>query len=78
MNVDEAFAEVLRNLRRKAKLTQQEVADHIGMTRQCFWQIETQAVSVKLGTFYKIAGLFELKPEELVQRVSLAYKERRD
>lgn len=68
MNIDEAFAVVARELRRNAKLTQQEVADFIGFRRHSIWEMETARVSTKLATLQKLAFLYEMTLEELMRR----------
>ena len=55
-----------RELRTKAKLTQQEVADFIGVQRQAVFEIETARVSAKLSTIHKLACLYEMTLDELI------------
>lgn len=58
MNIDEAVASVIRGLRKKARLTHQDVGDFVGLARQTVWKIEKNQASCKLTTLQKLADLY--------------------
>ncbi len=52
-------------LRRKMKLSQEELADAVGVTRQTITSIETGKYTASLVLAYKIARYFGLSIEEV-------------
>jgi len=78
MTIDEAFAIVVRELRRRDKLTRIELAKRIGFTYQSVWELETSRVSTKLVTFQKLAAAFNMPMEELMKRTVLVSQETQD
>lgn len=57
--------QLLITLRKKAKLTQQDVAEKLGITRSFYGMIETGDRNPTLDLARKIAGLFNVDIEEL-------------
>lgn len=55
----------LRELRRERKLSQEELADAVGTTRQTITSIETGKYIASLPLAYKLARYFGLSIEEV-------------
>ena len=55
----------IRELRRKNKLSQEELADTVGTTRQTITSIEVGKYTASLPLAYKIARYFGLTIEEV-------------
>ncbi|WP_291289641.1 helix-turn-helix transcriptional regulator [Enorma sp.] len=55
----------IRELRRAQKLSQAELADAVGTTRQTITSIEVGKYTASLPLAYKIARYFELSIEEV-------------
>ena len=55
----------IRELRKAKKLSQQELADIVGTTRQTITSIEVGKYTASLGLAYKIAHTFDLTIEEV-------------
>ena len=62
------LAERLREKRKKAGLTQKEVADQLGITRAAYTLYETDKCQPSLETITKIANLFETSIDYLLGR----------
>ena len=55
----------IRDLRRERKLSQEELADAVGTTRQTITSIETGKYIASLPLAYRIARYFGLKIEDV-------------
>ena len=55
----------IRELRKARKLSQEELADAVGTTRQTITSIEVGKYTASLPLAYKIARFFELTIEEV-------------
>ena len=55
----------IRELRKSRKLSQEELADAVGTTRQTITSIEVGKYTASLPLAYKIARFFELTIEEV-------------
>ena len=55
----------IRELRKARKLSQEELADAVGTTRQTITSIEVGKYTASLPLAYKIAHFFELTIEEV-------------
>ncbi len=55
----------IAELRKKHKLSQEELADAVGVTRQTITSVETGKYTASLGLAYKIARFFGLSIEEV-------------
>ena len=55
----------IKELRKAKKLSQQELADIVGTTRQTITSIEVGKYTASLGLAYKIAHTFDLTIEEV-------------
>ena len=55
----------VKELRKKQKLTQEELADLIGVSRQAINAIEKEKIDPSLPTAFKMAKLFKTTIEEL-------------
>jgi len=58
---------VLRDLRRRAGLTQQRLAEQVGVTRQTVIAIERGGYTPSVLLALKLAGVLGVKVEELFQ-----------
>lgn len=61
------FSNTVAQLRAKADLSQQDVADHLGITRVTYAAIEKGAREPKLNEITKLAEYYEISPEELIK-----------
>lgn len=55
----------IAELRKEKKLSQAELADIVGVTRQTITSIETEKYTASLPLAYKIAKYFNLKIEDV-------------
>jgi transcriptional regulator with XRE-family HTH domain len=60
------FAERLVDLRKKRHLTQEQLAEEIGLSRATIAYYEASAKNPKLDTIYKVAEFFGVRPEYLI------------
>ena len=56
---------IIRELRKKNKLSQEELADAVGTTRQTITSIEVGKYTASLPLAYKIARYFGLRIEDV-------------
>lgn len=56
----------IKKLRESLSLSQQQVADHLGCTRQTYTQIENGSRDISLGESRKLAELFQIPFEDFV------------
>ena len=63
----------VREFRRKQELTQDELADLIGVSRQTINAIEKDKFDPSLPTAFKLSELFNISIEELFIHKSLYY-----
>jgi len=64
-----AFGEVLKELRVKRELTQQQLADYTGMDRAYISELERGLLLPSLETIFKLSAELKLKPSDLVEKV---------
>lgn len=57
----------LKAIRKKAKMSQQNVADFLGMSKQGYSLIERGERSLKAETAVKLATLYKLTVDEVVR-----------
>jgi transcriptional regulator with XRE-family HTH domain len=62
------FSERLKEERKKAKLTQEEVAKQLGITRSAYTLYETDKTQPSLDTAVKLANLFKTSVDYLIGR----------
>lgn len=62
------FQERIKQLRLKNKLTQQEVADKLGVTRPAYTAYETGKRQPDFDTLAKLSALFEVSTDYLLGR----------
>jgi ribosome-binding protein aMBF1 (putative translation factor) len=55
------YAEILKEARKKGKLTQKQLADRIGRERSYIAHIERGETDMQLSSFLRIAGALRLK-----------------
>ena len=51
--------------RKNAKLTQEEVAGHLGITRQTYAKMESSPETIEMGEAAKLAKLFGVSVDEI-------------
>ncbi len=51
--------------RKRAKLTQEEVASHLGITRQTYAKMESSPETIEMGEASKLAKLFDVTVDEI-------------
>ena len=56
---------IISQLRKEKKLTQEELANEVGVTRQTITSIETGKYIASLPLAFKIANFFEMKIEDI-------------
>ena len=62
-----AIRNQIRELRALSNMTQQELADHVGVTRQTVIAIEQDKYSPSLETAFKVAGVLGVPIEQCFQ-----------
>lgn len=75
MTIDEAFAVTARELRLKANMSQTEVADSIGVSRQTIWEMETARTSTKLITLQALSNLYQVHLSDIMMRIAIIYED---
>ena len=55
LSIAQAFGSALRNLRRQADITQEELAENSRLSRVTLWKVENGEVVASLETLYRIA-----------------------
>lgn len=56
---------IISQLRKERKLTQEELANEVGVTRQTITSIETGKYIASLPLAFKIANFFEMRIEDI-------------
>lgn len=64
------LAKRLKEERKKAKLTQEEVAKYLGVTRPAYTQYETDKTTPSLETVGKLADLYKISVDYLMGRLT--------
>lgn len=67
MTVNQAFGSVLRDVRRKRRITQLKMGPRVRISRQQFSYMENGHIGVTLEILVMIARELEVTPEELVR-----------
>lgn len=62
------FSERLKESRKKAGLTQNEIAEQLGITRPAYTQYETDKTTPNIETASKIADILKISLDYLVGR----------
>ena len=75
--------EILRNLRRRAGLSQQQVAQALGIDRSAYTYLENGATELKLDRLLRLAKLYgvgvdELLPEEVLSPAFAAARRKKE
>lgn len=68
------FGEVLREIRTKKGLTQQQLADYTGLDRAYISELENGKLQPSLETFFKLAYELKIKPKDFIDEVDKKYK----
>lgn len=63
-----ALGGLVRSRRTRARMTQDELARRVGMTRTSITNIESGRQKVQLDTLYDIADALDVSPESLLPR----------
>jgi len=73
-NINVAFGELLSKSRKQAGLTQQQLADKVGMSRSAIANIESGNQGVVLTAIFSFAEALSKSPHELIPLVTLESK----
>jgi len=60
----------LKLLRKEKKLSQEEIANKIGMAKESYRDIESGKNALKMDVFFRICKAINIKPEFLVQNTN--------
>lgn len=71
MNTVEAFGEVLKKYRKKAKLSQEELALSCGLDRTYIGLLERSKRQPTLSTIFKIAEVVGVAPHVIIREVEV-------
>ena len=55
----------LKEARENAKMTMEEVAGHLGITRQTYSKMESSPETIEIGEAFKLAKLFDVKVDDI-------------
>ena len=55
----------LKEARDNAKMTMEEVAGHLGITRQTYSKMESSPETIEIGEAFKLAKLFDVKVDDI-------------
>ncbi len=61
----------LRKLRDKRKLSQQQVADHLGIAQSTYWNWESDECHFKMDHLQKLSELFEVDADDILPEGSV-------
>ena len=61
------FQRRLREIRRRKRITQQWMADQLGIHRTTYTKYETEGVEPSLEIFYRISKLLDVDPKDLLE-----------
>ena len=76
ISIEEAFGEVIRDLRKSAKLSQEKLAEKSQIDRSYISQIECGHRQPSLLLIFQLAKSFKLAPSQLLSLVEEKYKKR--
>lgn len=68
-DLKETFGKVIRELREKEGLSQQELADYSEIDRTYISDLERGLYYPSLNIIYKLAEILKVKPHEMIQKV---------
>lgn len=70
---DQAFYKelglIFKDVRTEHNMSQQDVADRIGVTRSCYANWEQGIRSIDMVSFYKLCNVFLLDPNDVINKV---------
>lgn len=73
-DLNETFGKVIKQLREERGLSQQELADYAELDRSYISDMERGRYNPTLQTVYKLAEIFKIKPNEIIQKVDKLFK----
>lgn len=71
MTLNEAVGLVLKQARTRAGISQIDLADRAGYTREFISRLENGHIEASIATVFNLAEALKMTPEEFVRRVSL-------
>jgi transcriptional regulator with XRE-family HTH domain len=74
LSLEEAFGQILKELRKEKGLSQEELAHKSGLDRTFISLLERGKRQPSLGTITSIAGVLELPASDFVKKVEIALK----
>jgi len=75
-SVEQAFGQILRQLRQKRGLSQEELALESGYHRTYISQLERGQKNPSLQTIFQLAKALNMEPSEIIERVQALAKPR--
>ena len=69
-NVDVKLGEIIRSKRKEMKMTQTELADKVGTTKQCIYYYEKGTRGLTMSLFFKICDALNLDVNDIQNTVS--------
>lgn len=78
MTIEKAFGTVIGDLRRKVKISQTELGELAGVSRQSVSEIERGIAGPRLPVVFRLASSLQVAPDELVRRTSIVYRDQRE
>lgn len=76
-NLKEIFGYVLRELRERKGVSQQNVADNCNFERVFISRLERGLAQPTITTVFKLAAFFEIPPQHLIERVYDVWKKQK-
>ena len=69
-SVDEKLGAIIREKRKAMGLSQTELAEKVGTSKQCIYYYEKGTRGLTMSLFFKICKVLHLNPNEVQRRVS--------
>jgi len=76
MKIEEAFGTCLKNIRKRKKMTQEQLAVESKLDRTFISMLERSQKKPTLNTIFQLCSALEIRPSELINMVEdLVYKD---
>lgn len=75
MEIEVAFAQILREIRKSSGLSQEQLALLAGLDRTFVSLLEREQRQPTLKSIFQLSKALEIAPDELVRRVDEVYRE---
>jgi transcriptional regulator with XRE-family HTH domain len=74
MNLSKVFGDVLRELRKDANISQEELADMANLDRSYISILERGLKQPSLQTIFSLSNSLKITPSKFIEKVENAYK----